>query len=103
MGAWPRPLWSGSLRPFSATSRCLSLNANLTTIMRTQVPIDMQGRVFAARDTLQYITIPLGLTLGGQLADRVFEPFMASGSPLAAFSRSLSAQDMVPAWQSFSS
>ena len=33
----------------------------------------------------RYITIPLGLTLGGQLADRVFEPFMASGSPLAAF------------------
>lgn len=61
------------------------LNANLTTIMRTQVPIDMQGRVFAARDTLQYITIPLGLTLGGLLADRVFEPFMASGSPLAVF------------------
>ena len=61
------------------------LNANLTTIMRTQVPIEMQGRVFAARDTLQFITIPLGLTLGGQLADRVFEPFMSSGSPLAAF------------------
>lgn len=61
------------------------INANLTTIMRTQVPIDMQGRVFAARDTLQYITIPLGLTLGGQLADRVFEPFMASGSQLASF------------------
>lgn len=61
------------------------LNANLTTIMRTQVPIDMQGRVFAARDTLQYITIPLGLALGGQLADHVFEPFMASDSPLAVF------------------
>ncbi len=61
------------------------LNANLTTIMRTQVPVAMQGRVFAARDTLQYITIPLGLLMGGLLSDHVFEPFMASGSPLASF------------------
>lgn len=53
------------------------LNANLTTIMRTHVPIDMQGRVFAARDTFQYITIPIGLALGGVLSDHVFEPFMA--------------------------
>ncbi len=59
------------------------LNANLTAIMRERVPIDMQGRVFAARDTLQYCTIPLGLLLGGQLADRVFEPMMAGMTPLA--------------------
>ncbi|MDO4356337.1 MAG: MFS transporter [Clostridia bacterium] len=59
------------------------LNANLTAIMREQVPIDMQGRVFSARDTLQFFTIPLGLLLGGQLADRVFEPMMAGTSPLA--------------------
>ena len=56
------------------------LNANLTTVMRTKVPIEMQGRVFAARDTVQYITIPIGLALGGLLADRVFEPFMAAAS-----------------------
>ena len=54
------------------------LNANLTTIMRTQVPISMQGRVFSARDTLQYFTIPTGYLLGGALADQVFEPLMAS-------------------------
>lgn len=44
--------------------------------MRAQVPIAMQGRVFSARDTLQNITIPLGLYLGGVLTDRVFEPAM---------------------------
>ena len=57
------------------------LNANLTAVMRTSIPIAMQGRVFAARDTIQYSTIPLGLFLGGVLADHVFEPFMAAVSP----------------------
>lgn len=61
------------------------LNANLTTIMRRHVPVSMQGRVFAARDTLQYATIPIGLALGGALSDRVFEPLMASPSPLQEF------------------
>ena len=58
------------------------LNANLTAVMRTNVPIEMQGRVFAARDTIQYSTIPIGLFLGGALADYVFEPFMATASPM---------------------
>ncbi|SDO01895.1 MFS transporter [Acetanaerobacterium elongatum] len=58
------------------------IGVNITTIMRTKVPIEMQGRVFATRDTLQFTTIPLGLFLGGVLADNVFEPFMLSPSPL---------------------
>lgn len=58
------------------------LNANLTAVMRTQVPLAMQGRVFSARDTLQYATIPLGLFLGGVLADHVLEPFMSVPSAL---------------------
>ena len=58
------------------------LNANLDTVMRTHVPIEMQGRVFSAKDTLQNCTIPLGLFLGGIMADYVFEPFMATPSPL---------------------
>lgn len=58
------------------------IGVNITTLMRTKVPIEMQGRVFATRDTLQFTTIPLGLFLGGVLADKVFEPFMLSPSPL---------------------
>ena len=61
------------------------LNANLTAVMRTKVPTELQGRVFSTRDTIQYCTIPLGLYLGGCLADRVFEPFMAGSSPLSQF------------------
>lgn len=58
------------------------ISANLTTIMRTKVPAQIQGRVFATRDTLQFFTRPLGLFLSGILADKVFEPFMQSVSPL---------------------
>lgn len=42
----------------------------------------MQGRVFSTRSTFQFITIPIGLFLGGFLADSVFEPFMRNTSPL---------------------
>ena len=58
------------------------MNANLTAIMREHIPLEMQGRVFSAKDTLQNCTIPLGLFLGGVLADHVIEPFMATDSPV---------------------
>lgn len=58
------------------------LNSNMTTIMRITIPIELQGRVFAARDALQYSTIPFGYLLGGVFADYLFEPFMKSSSPL---------------------
>jgi len=54
------------------------MNVHLTVLMREAVPIDMQGRVFSARDTLQNGLIPLGLLAGGMLADHVFEPLMHS-------------------------
>lgn len=58
------------------------LTGNVEAIMRTKVPMAMQGRVFAARNTLQYATIPIGYMLGGILADKFFEPIMASNSNL---------------------
>ena len=58
---------------------CIPLmNANLDAIMRTSIPQDIQGRVFACRHSLQFFTIPLGYFLGGLLVDAVFEPLMAS-------------------------
>jgi MFS family permease len=74
------PLWA--LSGFACNLPLPFLGANLTAIMRVQVPVEMQGRVFSARDTLQYSTIPVGLLLGGFLADHVFEPFMQAVSPL---------------------
>ena len=53
------------------------MNANMDVLLRTHIPVEIQGRVYAARNTLQFFTIPVGYLLGGVLVDRVFEPFMA--------------------------
>lgn len=63
------------------------MNANLDVIFRTAIPVGMQGRVYACRNTLQFFTIPIGFLLGGALTDRVFEPLMAAqplDGPLAS-------------------
>ncbi|MCM1038671.1 MAG: MFS transporter [Ruminococcus sp.] len=52
------------------------MNANLDVILRTVIPVELQGRVYACRNTLQFFTIPIGLFLGGFLVDNVCEPFM---------------------------
>lgn len=57
--------------------------ANQNAILYRKIPTEMQGRVFAVRNAVQYSTIPVGIILGGYLADYVFEPFMGSGSGLA--------------------
>ena len=54
------------------------MSANLDVIMRSNVPADMQGRVYSARNTLQFFTIPLGYFSGGLLVDTVTEPLMAA-------------------------
>ena len=58
------------------------MNIHLDTLMRERVPVSMQGRVFAAQDTLKNCTNPMGLFLGGILADYVFEPFMKTESSI---------------------
>lgn len=74
--------WLWCAAGFGSYLMAVVMNANLTAVVREQVPIEMQGRVFSAKDTLQNCSIPLGLFLGGVLADHVFEPFMAADSPL---------------------
>ncbi len=53
------------------------MNANMDVLFRSKIPVDMQGRVYSARNTLQFFTIPLGYLCGGFLVDKIFEPFMA--------------------------
>jgi hypothetical protein len=53
------------------------MGANMDVLFRTKIPIEMQGRVYSARNTLQFFTIPLGYLCGGILVDKVFEPFMS--------------------------
>lgn len=52
------------------------MNANLDVILRTTIPVELQGRVYACRNTLQFFTIPIGLFIGGFMVDNVCEPFM---------------------------
>ncbi len=83
----------------SATAWCMAaiaasvpipfIGAGQNVIMYNSVPREVQGRVFAVKNAVQYCTIPAGLLLGGFLADYVFEPFMASDNVLALLLRKL--------------
>ena len=70
--------WVWCIAAFGSYLAAAVMNANLTAILRENVPAEMQGRVFSAKDTLSNCTIPLGLFLGGVLADHIFEPLMAT-------------------------
>ncbi len=52
------------------------MSTNLDVILRSTIPVELQGRVYACRNTLQFFTIPIGLFLGGFMVDNVCEPFM---------------------------
>lgn len=54
-----------------------AFNANESYFWRTIIPIEVQGRAFSFKYALQSGIIPVGLLLGGVLADYVLEPFMA--------------------------
>ncbi len=56
------------------------MNASLDVILRSTIPVDLQGRIYSCRNTLQFFTIPLGYFAGGYLIDCVFEPLMASAA-----------------------
>lgn len=54
------------------------MRANYDVLFRSSVPKEMQGRVYAVRNTLQFFTIPVGYFLGGFLVDDVLEPWLAA-------------------------
>lgn len=70
---------------FAASFPIAFINAGQTVILYKNLPEQMQGRIFSVRNAIQFGTIPCGILLGGFLADYVFEPFMASESPIASF------------------
>ena len=54
------------------------MSANLDVILRATIPVEIQGRVYSCRNTLQFFTIPIGLFIGGLMVDEICEPLMAS-------------------------
>ncbi len=73
--------WLWCAAAFGSYLMAAVMNVNMDILMREKVPMEMQGRVFSAKSTLQNFTIPPALLLGGLLADKVFEPFMMTDSP----------------------
>jgi len=59
------------------------INGSNQTIWQAKVPPALQGRVFATRRLIAQISAPIAMLIAGPLADRVFEPLMASESGLS--------------------
>jgi len=73
-----------SVAALAASTAIPFIMAGQNVLLYAMIPQKMQGRVFAARNAIQFGTIPIGILLGGFLADSVFEPFMAADSKIAA-------------------
>ena len=56
------------------------MGANLDVVLRATIPVQMQGRVYSCRNTLQFFTIPIGYLIGGFMVDEVCEPLIAAAS-----------------------
>ena len=67
-------LWS--LEGLAASLPIPFITAGSSLILYKYIPEEMQGRIFSIRNAIQFSTIPIGIILGGFLADYVFEPFM---------------------------
>lgn len=59
------------------------MSANLDVILRSTIPVNMQGRVYSCRNTLQFFTIPIGFLAGGSMVDAT-EAFMSGKGGLLA-------------------
>ena len=59
------------------------ISAGQNVIIYNTIPKEIQRRVFAVRNTVQFCTIPIGIILGGFLSDYIFEPFMKSNNIVA--------------------
>lgn len=60
------------------------INTSNQSIWQAKVAPDVQGRVFAARRLIAWITNPLTPLIGGLLADRTLEPAMRDGGSALA-------------------
>lgn len=75
------PVWSAAA--FFSMLVLPFINGSNQSIWQSKVAPDVQGRVFATRRLIAQIAGPLGMLIGGPLADQVFEPAMSAGGALA--------------------
>jgi len=76
-------LWLWVVAGFLSNLVIPPFTANEDYFWRTTIPLEIQGRAFSFRNVLNAGVIPLGMVLGGVLADYVFEPFATNrgGNP----------------------
>ena len=79
------PLWS--IGTFLGWIAIPWMNANLNATLRSHIPPEIQGRVYAARNSLQFFTIPVGYLLGGWLVDQIFEPLLTAQADTTLLAR----------------
>jgi MFS family permease len=87
MGLRP-DFWLIALGAFGAHLTIAVVFGSNQALWQTKVEPENQGRVFAAQQMIASIATPLAYLLAGPLAERIFEPWMSSGS---AFSLQLGA------------
>lgn len=80
-----RNIFFWSFAAFAASVPIPFITAEQNVILYKKIPENMQGRVFAVRNAIQYSTIPFGILLGGYLAEYIFEPFMRSDTGIVHF------------------
>jgi MFS family permease len=83
MGYRPSAILIGSASFFVSFSLPIIIGSS-QAIWQSKVALDVQGRVFAVRRMIAWSSAPLAYLVAGPLADRVFEPLLATHGALAA-------------------
>jgi MFS family permease len=78
IGGVAREPWSLGASLFFFTASISLMSVPYMSIMQAKVAPDVQGRVFAAMGQLSSLATPIAFIVAGPLADRVFEPSVAS-------------------------
>jgi len=81
MGLRP-DFWLIALGAFGAHLTIAIVFGSNQALWQTKVEPENQGRVFAAQQMIASLASPLAYALAGPLAEKIFEPWMISGSEL---------------------
>ena len=74
--------WPVALGAFGAHLTIAIIYGSNQAIWQSKVPPNVQGRVFATQQMIAKSTTPLAYLTAGPLADKLFEPLLASDGPL---------------------
>ena len=75
--------WPVAAGAFGAHLTIAIIYGSNQAIWQTKVPPGVQGKVFAAQQMIAASTRPLAYLVAGPLVDRLFEPLLIHGGPLA--------------------